>query len=350
MSGETPLAARLKAQIRAEGPLRFDRFMEAALYDEALGYYARGPAIGPDGDFSTSVSFQAFREAVLRLARAAHEALGAPDAFRFVELGAGTGQLARHVTERWPGLDYVTVDASAGLRARQAAVRGVRAVPSAEALAPAPTLVFGNEVLDALPVRRIVGGGGAGLLEVHVDLTPDGRFRDRLLPVDDSAVARRLERIGIEPQRGQVLDLQLGLDAFVHAIARLPDPGFVVLVDYGDPAGRLYAPERLNGTLAAYRAHGKFHDPYERVGEQDLTADVDWTSVALAAQEAGLEVMGLTTQGDWLEALGIHDLGVPDEAAMLAGATHLGSAFQVLALRRGTAASLPGFPRATPAP
>lgn len=335
------LEERLKDRIRREGPLTFHDFMEAALYDPRDGYYARGPAIGPEGDFSTSVSFPAFRAAIARLAAHARAALG--PGMRMVELGAGTGLLARSVREALPDVPYVTVERSPGLRARQEAVPGVRAVASPADLAPGPSLVFGNEVLDAFPVHRVVGGPGDALLEVVVDVGADGRLRERLAPARDARLAERFRRVGAWPQRGQVCDVAPGLDAFVRDAARLADPGFLVLVDYGDPARDLYAPTRLNGTLAAYKAHGRFHDWYEDVGLRDLTADVDFTAVELAATEAGRECLGLVDQQAFLEALGIHDLGLPDEARMVAGAAGLGTAFKVIAFRRGVQAGLPGF-------
>lgn len=351
MADETPLARRLKERIAAQGPIPFHDFMEAALYDPEHGYYAKGPRIGGAGaDFSTSVSFPAFRLALARLARHCFDALGRPEGFRLVELGAGTGALARAVTEDWRAhlpdvaLEYVTVERSPALRARQAAVPGVRAVPSTADLAPAPGLVFGNEVLDAFPVRRIMGGAEGALLEVHVDVDPrGGRFRERLLPCADPEVPRRFARVGVWPQRGQIVEVAPALDAFVHDAARLVSPGFLVFIDYGDPAHVLYAPTRLNGTLAVYKGHGKFHEWGEGVGERDITADVDFTAVTLAAQEAGMEPLGLATQQEFLEALGIAELGLPDEVRMVAGAAGLGSAFHVAAFRRGTRAGVPGF-------
>jgi SAM-dependent MidA family methyltransferase len=346
---ETPLATRLKARIVKEGPLPFHAFMRAALYDPEHGYYARGPEIGPEGDFSTSVSFPAFRLAMARLARAAWEGTGRPARFRIVELGAGTGLLARTLTEEWRAtlpdvpLDYVTVDASPSLRARQSAVSGVRSVASARALEPAPSLVFGNEVLDALPVHRVLAQDD-GFLEFYVDLDArTGGFRERLRPLTDPRVVERFARVGVRPVRGQICEVALEGDAFVADAARLVDPGYLVFIDYGDPAPRLYAPERLNGTLMAYKSHGRFHEPLARVGEQDLTADVDFTAVALAAQDAGLEELGLVSQQEFLEALGIAELGLPDEVRIVAGAAGLGSAFHVAAFRRGTRAGLPGF-------
>lgn len=309
------LAAELRERIRRDGPLRFDRFMEACL----AAYYGRGPAIGPAGDFSTNVRFAAFRDGIARLVRAA----GMP---RAVELGAGTGELAKHVIGATPDIEYWTVDPSPSLRAKQAAA-GARAVPSTRDVPRGPpTLVFGNEVLDALPVRRIVGGASSAL-EIHVDVDAAGRFRDRLLPAPDAPFV---------PHRGQICDVAPQLTDFVSAAAHIVSEGFLVFVDYGDVAEKLYAPTRLNGTLAAYRAHAQTQDWYENVGEQDLSADVDWTAVARAATDAGMEELGLVPQSAFLKALGVEEFDLVNPA-------RLGSAFQVAAFRRATTRSLPGF-------
>lgn len=347
---ETPLERRLKERIARDGPIPFSEFMRAALYDPNDGYYARGPRIGPEGDFSTSVRFPAFRRAIARLAVHCYHALGKPRPFRIVELGAGTGQLAREVISEWhralpdARLDYATVDASDALRLRQEEVPGVTAHASPSDLPPAPGLVFGNEVLDALPVHRVVGGS-QGLLEIHVDLDArSGRLRERLLPLSNPTIEAHLHGLDVFPARGQVIEVALGLGGFVRDAARLPEPGFLVFVDYGDEARALYAPTNMNGTLAAYRAHGRFHEPLARVGEQDLTADVDFTTVAAAATQAGMESLGLATQQTFLEGLGIAELGLPDEVHLVSGAAGLGTAFHVAAFRRGTRATLPGFP------
>lgn len=320
--------------------MRFHDAMAMALYDPEHGFYTRGPAIGPGGAFSTSVRFPAFRRAIARLAQAARDAVGSP--FRVVELGAGTGELARAVLAEAKVDEYVTVDASPALRVRQAAVPGVRAVASTAELDPAPGLVFGNEVLDALPVRRVVGGAHGELLEVALDVGPQGLLRQRLVPLADAAVAARLAREGVAPARGQVLDVAPALDAFARDAARLVERGHLLFIDYGDPAEALYASSRPNGTLAAYRGAG-IQDPLAELGEQDLTADVDWTCVEHAATGAGLASHGLVTQERLLRALGVEDLGMPDEVHMVAGAAGLGSAFQAMAFSRGVAARLPGF-------
>lgn len=340
---DTPVARLVRERIAREGPVPFADVMRLALYHPDHGYYARGPTIGPGGDFSTSVSFPSFRRAMARLVRHARAALAPGGPFRVVELGAGTGQLARSILEEVPDIEYVTVDASPALRSRQAAIPGVRAVASTRDLAPAAGLVFGNEVLDALPVHRVIGTED-GLLEVHVDVQPGrARLRERLRPLSDARVAARLDSLGIRLARGQMAEVALDLPEFVHDAARLVDRGFLLFIDYGDPAPALYRQDRPNGTLTAYKAGGRFHDPLARLGEQDLTADVDFTTVARAAADAGLEELGLATQQEFLDGLGIAELGMPDEVRLVAGAAGLGTAFHVAAFRRGTDATLPGF-------
>jgi SAM-dependent MidA family methyltransferase len=208
-------------------------------------------------------------------------------------------------------------------------------------LSPAPGLVFGNEVLDALPIRRIVGGARGDLLEIALDVVASG-FRQKLLPLEDDALRARLARQDVTPARGQILDVAPALDTFVREAARLVARGFLLFIDYGDRADTLYAHARSNGTLAAYRGGG-IQDPLARLGEQDLTADVDWTCVEHAATSARLTSWGLITQERLLHALGIAELGLPDEVHSVAGATGLGSAFQAMAFSRGVPTSLPGF-------
>lgn len=317
--GETELARSLRARIARDGPMPFHDFMAEAL----AAYYAKGPAIGgPGADFSTSVRFEAFRLAIARFVEKSGYS-------RVVELGAGTGQLARTVLEQLPHIEYVTVDASPGLRQKQRAA-GARSVATMAEIQPGPSLVFGNEVLDALPVRRVVGGASGELLEIVLD----ANFRERLAPLRDARVAKRLEEEGITPQRGQILDVAPALEEFVTEAARLCEPGLLAFIDYGDVAERLYASDKINGTLAAYQSHGKHHDVYDEVGNRDITADVDFTAVARAAEAAGLTDIKFVSQQRFLEDLGIHELGLPDEAAMVAGPARLGTAFQVLTARR----------------
>lgn len=339
---DTPLAQEIKAEIRAKGPLTFRDFMERALYAPGKGFYAKGPAIGtPEAAFSTSAKFDAFAFALARAIRDADRRAG--ETLRVVELGGGTGELAERILARLgEGREYVVVEASAGLRERQAA-RGVRAVARATELAPAPSIVIGNEVLDALPVRRVVGDGKGGLLEVHVALDARGDLVEKLGPLADPRAGERLAREGISLARGQVADVCVEIDDLVRDAARLVSRGYLVLIDYGDDAERVYAPERLNGTLKAFRAQRAVYDAFDAVGDTDLTADVDFTAVARAALDAGLVDAGRARQGPWLASLGIAEHPDASEVDALTSPSGLGSAFDVACFKTPGLPDAPGF-------
>lgn len=324
---DTPLAFEIKARIRRLGPITFHDFMRDALKE----YYGKGPDIGgPKSEFTTSVSHPAFRAAVTRLVREL------PAGWRVVELGAGTGELAGHVTKEVPGVEYITVDMSPGLRAKQSKHAGVRAVARCEDLAPAPSLVFGNEILDALPVSRVTSGPNGELYELLISIDAEGNFLTGFGPAVDPRLAARLQRIGIWPQRGQVLDVAPALEEFVRSAARLADPGILLFIDYGELAEALYEPARTKGSLMTYTLSGKPFDPLDDVGRCDITADVDFTAVHLAAADAGMESLGIITQESFLEALGVTDFGTAEEAEAL-------GVFEVFAARRGTKHPIPGF-------
>lgn len=323
---ETPLAFELKARIRRLGPMTFHDFMRDALIE----YYGRGPNIGgPKSEFSTSVSHPEFRKAIARLVREL------PSGWRVVELGAGTGELAGYVTKEVPGVEYVTVDMSPGLRAKQSKHPGVRAVARCEDLEPAPSLVFGNEILDALPVSRVTSGPNGELYELLVALDDAGNFLTGFGKAVDPRLEARLKHIGMWPARGQVLDVAPALEDFVRSAARLADPGILIFIDYGELAETLYEPARLKGSLMTYAPNGKPFDPLDDVGACDITADVDFTAVHLAAEDAGMESLGIVRQEDFLEALGVADLDAPEQHDLYG--------FEVFAARRGTKHPIPGF-------
>ncbi|MHB8604226.1 MAG: SAM-dependent methyltransferase, partial [Thermoplasmatota archaeon] len=316
-------------RIARDGPMPFADFMRAALLDPEHGYYTRAPDIGPEGDFSTSARFEAFGFAVARFLDACATALGR-DELSVLELGGGTGELAKHMgTHLKTRVRYAFDDASPRLLARQ---QGNRAPGAADS---ASDVVFGNEVLDALPVHRLVGAANGETLEVHVALDARREFRERLLPLSRADLATH-----VRPAKGQVVEVRPELDAFVATAAgRLGARGYLLFIDYGDVAERLFDPsDKWNGTLAAYRAHQKVADVYDAVGEQDLTADVDFSALDRAARAAGLRPAGFATQGAWLLALGIERFpGDENEVAMLTDAARLGSAFRVAAFAKGDA-------------
>ncbi len=316
------LVARIHDEIARDGPIAFARFMDIALYDPDAGYYRSEAARpGRDGDFLTAPeAHPIFGAALARAVADAWDRLGRPDPFVLREYGAGTGTLALAVLD---GLAAEHPDLAARLRydpieveprrleaiaARLAEAGHTAALVGAEAsAAPITGFVLANEVLDALPVHRIVVREGV-LREILVG-SVDVAFVDVEADPTTPALADRLTEESIQFAEGQRAEISLGLGAWVDAASAGLERGVLLLIDYGYPAAELYDPlRRRDGTLRAYLRHRVHDDPYIHVGRQDLTAHVDVTAVETAARAAGLDHLGTTTQAEFLVGLGTEDL------------------------------------------
>jgi SAM-dependent MidA family methyltransferase len=314
------LVSAIAAEIRATGPMTFARFMALALYDPEHGYYtttAAGP--GREGDFLTAPEgHPIFGWSVARHLESVWAALDRPDRFVVREHGAGTGALAAGILDglRRSGspllaaIRYQPTDAS---EARlEALARRVDSLGLARHLEPADDrpeagTILANELLDALPVHRVEGGPDGALLESYVGLADDGAFTSVPGPPSSSALADRLAAEGVVLAPGQQAEVCLAIDGWLAAATQPLTRGSVLLIDYGYPAAELYAQDR-GSTLRAYQRHRVHDDPFAAIGRQDLTAHVDLTAVARAAEAAGLTSLGATTQAKFLAALGAGEL------------------------------------------
>ena len=166
--------------------------------------------------------------------------------------------------------------------------------------------ILANELLDALPVHRVGRLDGA-IVEWFV-VWHDGWFGEEPGPLSEVALADHLRRAGVELREGQRAEISPAATAWVRDAAASLDRGYLVLIDYGFPADQLYGERRHRGTLRAFRGHHVSDDPFRAVGAQDLTAHVDLTTVERAAGEAGLTLLGRTTQAEFLIGLGLGDL------------------------------------------
>ena len=295
---EPELVERLRAEIEATGPITFARFMDRALYEPDLGYYRSvTPRPGRSGDFLTAPeTHPIFGRAVARQLDEVWRLLDRPDPFVVREYGPGTGALAAAM------LDGLAADGS-GLRE---VLRYEAVEVDDRADEPIVGCVLANEVLDALPVHRVVRRGN-GLRELLVDWN-DGHFVEAERDLSTPDLADRLAGEDIELAEGQHAEICLALDGWVEAAARGLGRGVVLLIDYGHPAAELYGPRRLAGTLRAYVNHRVHDDMFANVGRQDLTAHVDLTAVERAAARAGLGALGVTTQAEFLVGLGVGEL------------------------------------------
>lgn len=365
-------AAHLRAAIAANGGwLPFDHWMAEALYAPGLGYYAAGnvkladggdDARMPAGDFVTAPQLTPLFARTV--ARQAAQVLAQTQTQAVLEFGAGTGALAEGVLRELDTLGlgqtrYLILEVSADLRARQAArlapfgdrVQWLDALPSAFA-----GCVLANEVLDAMPVSLFCWDAAGTVQERGVALDADGGFvwEDRPAPpAMAAAVAARMPGLP-----GYVSEINLQGEAWIAAMGSWLERGAALLVDYGFPRSEYYHPQRAGGTLMCHLRHHAHGDPFTAPGLQDITAHVDFTAMADAALEAGLQVLGYTSQARFLMNAGLMDLLAqldPSDAQQYAQAVapvqkllseaEMGELFKVLAVGRGIAEPLAGFAR-----
>ena len=317
---DAELVELVRDEIRRDGPMTFARFMERALYEPGHGYYRRDePGPGRAGDFLTAPeAHPIFGWAVGRLVAQGWDALGRPAPFTITEPGAGTGAMAAALLgglrdDASPLLDVV--------RYRQVEVEptrleALRVRLAAEGLGDRLTgdshdgppegetgAVIANEVLDALPVHRVVGRPD-GLRELLVGLDAESRFVRVEAEPTTPDLAARLDEEGITLADGQVTEVCLGIDDWLAAATRHLASGIVILIDYADEPAALHDPNRPQGTLRAFARHAVGADPFRHLGRQDLTATVDLAAVRSAAARADLTPLGETTAGELLAAAG----------------------------------------------
>ena len=327
---------------QAGGWLPFDRFMAMALYEPGLGYYANAARkfghLPQDGsDFVTAPELTPlFGHAMARQVAQALTATGTDEVWEF---GAGSGALARQVLDVLTVLGqapsrYTIVDLSGSLRERQQAcldahvgrVHWVDTLP--ERLSG---VVLGNEVLDAMPVQLLARRGGTWF-ERGVSLDGAGQIAWADQPTD---LRPPFEVAG---EHDYLTEIHPQAEAFVRTLADRLERGAAFLLDYGFPEAEYYHPQRAMGTLICHQGHRSDSEPLADVGAKDITAHVNFTGVALAAQEAGLGVIGYTSQGRFLLNCGLIDLAQHADARQnalmqkLINEHEMGELFKVLAL------------------
>ena len=315
---DAPLLRALKERILSAGRITFAEFMEAALYTPCGGYYDRPGRIAPSGDFFTSPSAHpAFGALVCVQLREMARLLDDPDPLTVLEMGAGDGTLARDIAGYAANLDpgfavrlrYVATDRAVTKQdARQSTAIAVPQTVRANHMpfGAVAGCVLSNELLDSFPVHRFTIREGA-VRELYVTVDGD-RFVEEEGPPSTPAIEVRLASITKALPDGYRGEVNLGLDAWAGDVSSALDRGFVLTIDYGHAVEDLYGPERSPGTLRCYYRHTLGSDPFSHVGEQDITAHVDFSAVDAALRGRGLQRIGATTQAEFLDALGLRSM------------------------------------------
>jgi SAM-dependent MidA family methyltransferase len=291
--------------------------MRAALYDGRYGYYStQAAAMTRGGDYVTSAEVHpVFGTLVAQQLCEMWEGMSRPARFDVVEMGAGRGLLARDIVRAsardatfGAALRYSIVDVSAAMVREQRRV--LEEAGLAERVAWCDGLpgrvtgcVLSNELVDAFPVRRVVRRGDQ-LDEVYVAWR-DGGFVDELRPPSDERLRRYFDHLGLLPGDGAYAEVNLDAIDWMRRVAAAIDRGYALTFDYGYEAGQLYAPWRRDGTLQCFYRQSASSDPYQRIGRQDMTASVDFTTLRRVAEAAGLATLGMTDQASFLVNLGV---------------------------------------------
>jgi SAM-dependent MidA family methyltransferase len=308
------LQQRIIEHIQQQGPIPFADYMRIALYDPNDGYYVTGEAkMGWEGDYFTSTDVsELFSHCMGRQLQDMWKQLGQPAAFGVLEQGAGRGNLAKDVQiwaeheapEFHAALDYRMADINAGLDALSSQIEDFF-----------PVVILSNELVDAFPVH-VVEKQDQTLYEVYVT-EQNGRLCEVLGEPCNPTVHDYLDSFKI-PWRSfdNGWRAEINLDALqwmehtsqlLLGSARRKRRGFILAIDYGDIAKKLYSPDRYRGTLACYYKHQLTDRPLVRPGQQDITAHVNFTALIQAGRQQGLRLHSLSTQRQWLMDMGIYN-------------------------------------------
>ncbi len=301
--GEPALVELIRGEIERSGPVTFARFMERSLYEPGLGYYATS-ADRPTraGDFLTAPELHPiFGWAIARQVDEMWQRLGEPQSFALREYGAGTGALGGTIGE---GLAQMGSLLSPSLRYEPVEIEG--RLSADRRTDPMVGCVVANELLDALPVHRVVRHGDR-LLELYVDWR-DGRFTEVVGELSDARIAAQLGAAADGLADGQQVEVNLRMTDWLVQVALEVDRGYVILIDYGLPRSDLHAPARATGTIRTFRGQHVSSGVLSGVGRQDLTAHVDLDALEAGAVAAGFDVLGRTSQAEFLMGCGLDEI------------------------------------------
>lgn len=353
----------IQAEITQKGPMPFARFMEMALYQPGLGYYRCGTQkFGEGGDFVTAPEISPlFSQCLARQCGEVITILGGGD---ILELGAGSGVMVADIlaelekTQQLP-THYYILELSAELAARQRTLLQKRLphlfhrvvwldrLPSS----PLTGVIIGNEVLDAMPIHKF--SIQQGIQEYCVVNAKEG-FQWQIHSPLTMQLCKQVEALHCDFEEGYESEINLNLSPWLAGLSAILKHGVLLLMDYGFPAREYYHPDRHMGTVMCHYQHRAHDNPLILVGLQDITAHVDFTAVAKAAIEHGLQVEGYTTQAWFLLNCGLTEnlpvnsdpktqLKINQQIRMLTLPSEMGELFKVIALTKNYLSPLLGF-------
>jgi SAM-dependent MidA family methyltransferase len=306
------LTELIRQRIREDGPVSFHDFMEMALYHPELGYYMAVPdKIGKNGDFYTSSSLGPVFGAMIGKQLEEMWHLTGKGDFTVVEYGAGTGMLCQDIltyvrdnSELYDRLNYVIIEKSPVMRKKEQTrlPEKVSWHETIRDLSEITGCILSNELVDNFSVHQVIME--EELMEVFVD-DQEG-FVEVLRPAS-MAVRTYLAELNIVLPKGFRTEINLEVAEWIAAVAAVLKKGYVITIDYGYTSEELCKPCRSQGTLLCYHRHQVNDQPYRQVGQQDITAHVNFSALCHWGHQHGLACCGLTSQAEFLLALGFKD-------------------------------------------
>jgi SAM-dependent MidA family methyltransferase len=305
------------SEIHKNGPITFEKFMNFALYYPQQGYYSSGkPKIGKEGDFYTSPHVHsAFGEVISNFILKAKDYLSAND-FTIIEIGAGKGYLAfdilNHISknnDEFNNINYVIIEKNEinfiqGLKKFK---NKIKIFNNIEELGNNNTgVIISNELFDSLPFHRLIYQNN-GIKEYYIDFV-NNNFIEISEELSSSEINTYLERYNLNFTNFKQLEVNLLASEYLKNLSDILKKGFVITIDYGFLSDELFSNEKAEGTYRCFHKHTVTNNPYQYIGNQDITADVDFSNLILAGNKYELEKLKYTTQGQFLVDWGIIDI------------------------------------------
>lgn len=312
------LEQKIIERIKKQGPITFETFMDMTLYCPELGYYTSPEtSIGRKGDFYTSPHLHPVFGAIIgRQIEEMWDIMGRPSDFHAVEIGAGTGYLCKDILDYLKNLEifsamkYVIVELNPTMTDKQRYLLGdlgekVKWTSSVSELKNIKGCIFLNELLDAFPVHMVEMSNE--LKEIYVAF--DGsNFIEQLHVVMSNKLMSYFKEFSIKIPEGYRTEINLKIKDWLKEVSEALTEGFILTIDYGYTAEEYYDSERSKGTLLCYHKHRTTENPYENIGQQDITAHVNFSSLKKWGQDIGLKTIGYCPQGTFLIASGIDEV------------------------------------------
>ncbi|TAL22566.1 MAG: SAM-dependent methyltransferase [Nitrospirae bacterium] len=324
-----PLQQKIIRRIKKEGPITFRTFMEMALYEPEFGYYmSKDIKIGREGDFYTSSHMHpVFGVMIGKQIEEMWEIMGKPSAFQIVEMGSGAGYLCKDILDYYKGfkglrgqgveeeknifkyIQYIIIELNPAMREQQKKLLAdysdkIRWVASLKELNNIRGCILSNELLDAFPVHLIEMEDE--IKEVFVSADGEALKEIKEKPAT-SEISDYIKEFSIELTKHYRTEINLDIKKWLNAVNTALTEGFILTIDYGYPSHDYYDEDRNRGALLCYHKHQIVEDPYQNIGEQDITAHVNFSSLKKCGEELGIKTLGFCRQGTFLMSLGIDE-------------------------------------------